>query len=52
MLLLVAQGDANKEIATKLGASLRTIEVHVGSILRKARVESRARLIARFWVGG
>jgi DNA-binding NarL/FixJ family response regulator len=42
-------GDANKDIATKLGTSVRTVEVHVTAILSKCRVDSRSRLIAWFW---
>lgn len=42
-------GDPNKDIATKLGTSVRTVEVHVTTILSKCRVDSRARLIAWFW---
>ncbi len=46
---LMAQGEANKAIAGKLGCAERTVEVHVTAVLRKARVASRAELIARFW---
>lgn len=42
-------GDPNKDIATKLACSVRTVEVHVTTILAKCRVDSRARLIAWFW---
>lgn len=42
-------GDPNKDIATKLGTSVRTVEVHVTTILSKCRVDSRARLVAWFW---
>jgi DNA-binding NarL/FixJ family response regulator len=46
---LLARGDANKDIATKLRCSARTVELHVSAILAKARTESRAQLVARFW---
>lgn len=49
VLELVVEGDANKEVAAKLATSIRTVEVHIGSILKKVGVESRSRLIARFW---
>ena len=45
----IAEGEANKAIAALLDVSTRTIEVHVTSVLRKATVDSRARLIASFW---
>lgn len=42
-------GDANKDVAAKLDCSVRTVEVHVTSILAKQKVDSRSRLIAWFW---
>jgi DNA-binding CsgD family transcriptional regulator len=45
----VVEGDPNKDIATRLGCSTRTVEVHVTAILAKCKVDSRARLIAWFW---
>ena len=51
VVALVAEGLANKSIAQRLGAAPRTIEVHMTSILRKARAESRAKLVALFWTG-
>jgi len=44
---LVAEGRANKEIATALGCSERNVEFHVGRILRAARVTSRAELLVK-----
>ena len=44
-------GAANKEIASRLGCTVRTVEDHVGVLLRKAAVASRAALVARFWLG-
>jgi DNA-binding CsgD family transcriptional regulator len=45
----LARGEANKDIATKIGRSVRTVEVHVSTILTRARVASRAELVAKFW---
>jgi DNA-binding CsgD family transcriptional regulator len=49
VLSQVILGDSNKDVATKLTCSVRTVEVHVASILVKAKQESRARLVAWFW---
>jgi DNA-binding NarL/FixJ family response regulator len=43
----LAQGLANKEIATTLGCSVKNVEYHVGRILRKTNCSSRTELIAR-----
>jgi DNA-binding CsgD family transcriptional regulator len=43
---LVCQGLTAKEIATKRGASLRTVTTQLGTIFRKANVNSQAELIA------
>lgn len=51
VLDLVVGGAANKEIATALDCSLKTVEAHVGQLLQKARADSRSVLIARFWNG-
>jgi DNA-binding CsgD family transcriptional regulator len=48
----LAQGDANKEIAVKLGCSEVSVERHVTSLMRKARCDGRTRLIMRFWTMG
>jgi len=45
VLRLVAQGLANKEIATRLYLSPRTIEKHVESLLRKTGARSRTQLV-------
>jgi DNA-binding CsgD family transcriptional regulator len=47
----LAYGRSNKEIAASLDAAEKTVEFHVTQLLRKARVDSRALLIARFWAG-
>lgn len=49
VLLLVAEGLSNKDLAVRSRLSLKTIEWHVSSLLKKARVESRTQLVARFW---
>ena len=41
VLRLVAEGLSNKEIAHKLRVKKRTVEFHVGNILRKLGVASR-----------
>jgi DNA-binding NarL/FixJ family response regulator len=46
VLALLAQGLANKEIATRLHVSFRTVEKHVESLLRKAGARSRTHLAA------
>ena len=49
VLRSLVRGDANKDLAATLGTSLSTIEIHVTDILRKAKCESRARLLAAFY---
>jgi DNA-binding CsgD family transcriptional regulator len=46
VLALVGQGLANKQIATRLRCSARTVEKHVESLLRKAQARSRTELVA------
>jgi DNA-binding CsgD family transcriptional regulator len=45
-------GDGNKAIAQRLHCAEVTVELHVTALLRKASVDGRARLIAKFWRGG
>ncbi|MDP9885815.1 DNA-binding CsgD family transcriptional regulator [Sinomonas atrocyanea] len=47
VLRLVSQGLPNKDIATRLGLSPRTVEKHVESLLRKAGARTRTELVAR-----
>lgn len=49
VLILIANGDSNKEISEKLDISVNTVEIHVSAILRATGCESRAKLGARFW---
>jgi DNA-binding NarL/FixJ family response regulator len=45
--VLVRHGQSNREIATALCVSVRTVESHVSAILRKTGSASRFKLIAR-----
>jgi DNA-binding CsgD family transcriptional regulator len=45
---LVAEGLSNRAIAEQTGQSVRTVEAHVSSILRKLGVTSRARVASIF----
>jgi DNA-binding CsgD family transcriptional regulator len=47
VLLLVAAGKHNKEIAASLGISTRTVDHHLRTMLRRAAAGTRAELIAR-----
>ncbi len=42
---LVVVGDANKVIARKLGLSVKTIEKHRSSVMRKLHVRSVPKLV-------
>ena len=46
VMLLIVTGHANKEIATKLDISTRTIETHRGRIMEKTGAQSLTELIA------
>ncbi len=50
-LELLVAGCSNKEIGDALGVTLKTVEVHVGELLRKSGTPSRAMLISAFWSG-
>lgn len=41
VLLLIAKGKTNQEIADELFISLKTVKVHVSNILSKLEVEDR-----------
>ncbi|HVJ91378.1 MAG TPA: helix-turn-helix transcriptional regulator [Labilithrix sp.] len=49
VLALVAAGDVNKSIATKLTRAEVTVEVHVTALLRKSGAATRTELVARLW---
>ena len=44
---LLEQGLADKQIATRLNISVKTVEKHVGAVLRKEHAHSRTELVAR-----
>jgi DNA-binding NarL/FixJ family response regulator len=44
-LELAARGKTNKEIADKLGVSIRTVESHLGHIFEKLNVSSRTEAV-------
>jgi two-component system response regulator FixJ len=45
VLELVVEGAANKVIASRLGASRRTIEIHRANVMKKMRADSLAHLV-------
>ena len=47
VLLLLAEGHSNPEIASRLSTSAKTIDHHVSAILAKLQVHSRAQAIAK-----
>ena len=47
---LVAQGKANKEVATALVVSVKTVEFHLGNVYRKLGVRSRVQLTQKLGV--
>ncbi len=49
VLGLLVRGRSNKEIASDLGCSPRTVEIHAAHLLEKSRHRSRAELISAFW---
>jgi len=49
VLMLLAEGKANKVIAAELSCAVHTVELHVAALLDKAECDSRSELIARLW---
>jgi DNA-binding CsgD family transcriptional regulator len=45
---LVARGATNKEVATNLFVSAKTIEFHLGNVYRKLGIRSRTELVRYF----
>ena len=52
VLTEIAEARPNRTIASILGISERTVEVHVTAMLEKAQVESRAELIVAVYTLG
>jgi DNA-binding CsgD family transcriptional regulator len=52
VLLLVAAGRHNNEIAQALGISTRTVDHHLRTMLRRAAAASRVELVARCYAAG
>ncbi len=50
VLRLIARGHADKEVAKKLFISVKTVETHVSSVLRKLQLSNR-RELTRWAVG-
>lgn len=44
VLRCVAEGNSNKQIATKLSISITTVRTHISSLLRKLELENRTQL--------
>jgi DNA-binding NarL/FixJ family response regulator len=52
ILVLVARGQRNHEIARRLRLSIKTVEFHVGNILAKLGVRSRTAAVVLALRGG
>ena len=50
VLRRIVLGDSNKAILAALELREGTVETHVTALLRKASVDTRARLVASFWM--
>lgn len=46
----VAKGNTNKQIASHLQISSRTVQTHLERMFKKLSVRSRAELVARFYM--
>ena len=49
VLQLIARGYLYKEVARRLGISVKTVEAHVGAVLRKLQLSSRHELTRWAW---
>jgi len=47
----ILHGLSNEEIAKQLGLAVQTVKNHIGPIMTKTRRESRAKIIADFYLG-
>ena len=45
IIQLIAEGNSNKQIATILGVSLKTVETHRAAVMRKLNLHSAAELV-------
>src|SRR5262249_8130525 len=45
ILILVAYGHTNKEIASTLGITVKTVETHKTNVMQKLEITSRAELV-------
>jgi DNA-binding NarL/FixJ family response regulator len=45
IIQLLAEGNSNKEVATKLGISVKTVETHRAAIMRKLGLHSIGELV-------
>jgi DNA-binding NarL/FixJ family response regulator len=52
VLVLVADGYTNAQVAGKLGVSTHTVTRHMTAMLRRAREPNRAGLVARAYAAG
>ncbi|MFM8551994.1 MAG: response regulator transcription factor [Nitrospiraceae bacterium] len=52
ILRLVAQGLTNREVAQRLGISVRTVEVHRFNLMRRLKVRNVAQLLRQALIQG
>jgi two-component system, LuxR family, response regulator FixJ len=52
VMLMVTDGRSNKEIATALGVSAKTVEVHRARVMDKMRADSLAELVRMVLIAG
>jgi DNA-binding NarL/FixJ family response regulator len=45
IIQLLAEGGSNKEVASALGVSVKTIDAHRANIMRKLRLRSTSELV-------
>jgi DNA-binding CsgD family transcriptional regulator len=50
VLALLVRGYSNKTIAERIGVTEATVEEHVTSLLRKTAGDSRATVVAKYWM--
>ncbi|HZD00088.1 MAG TPA: helix-turn-helix transcriptional regulator [Actinomycetes bacterium] len=52
ILSLIAEGYSDKQIARRLGMSVRTIDSHLQRLYQRYDVHSRAAMVAKWLLGG